>query len=211
MLCPGGGACAHLCRTYGPQRRRHRGTTPRPALRACQHPQRHRDWPPARQEHGRRLARRSGGAGGRQWDATRSAAQGLPRRRAEATPAGDAAGTDSPARQFQSWLNANYATGWRWTASGVPRPRGRPSKPLDRAHGPVNKGLAVDGIWVPRPRPPASMCARGQRALTRLIQGTLYCRGYDPRALTDFRRRVRPPSSPPDRQRPPDGIVGKDT
>ena len=97
-----------------------------------------------------------------------------------------------------------------------PKTRGAAIKGLQtELNGQFNKGLTVDGIWGSKTKAACVNVRQGASGnLTRLIQGTLYCRGYDPKgfdgvfgagcasAVKSFQTASGLAS---------DGIVGKDT
>lgn len=92
---------------------------------------------------------------------------------------------DTYPSQFQAWLNANYATGLAVDGLWGPKTRAGAIKALQtELNDQFGKGLAVDGLWGPKTKAACVNVRQGaQGNMTRLIQGTLYCRGYDPKGF----------------------------
>ena len=87
--------------------------------------------------------------------------------------------------QFQSWLNAGYSAGLTEDGLWGPKTRKAAIKALQsELNGQFGKGLAVDGIWGSKTKAACVNVKQGARGnLTRIIQGVLYCRGYDPKGF----------------------------
>ena len=87
--------------------------------------------------------------------------------------------------QFQAWLNSGYSAGL--TADGLwgSKTRAGAIKALQsELNGQFGKGLAVDGIWGSKTKSACVNVKEGARGnLTRIIQGRLYCMGYDPQGF----------------------------
>lgn len=84
--------------------------------------------------------------------------------------------------QFQSWLNAGYGTGLTVDGLWGPKTRAAAIKALQsELNAQFGKGLAVDGLWGQKTKAACvNVCQGASGNLTRIIQGALYCRGYDP-------------------------------
>ena len=128
----------------------------------------------------------------------------------------DATNAQSCSAQFQSWLNAGYSAGLTVDGLWGPKTRKAATAALQaELNAQFSKGLTVDGIWGSKTRAACVNVKQGARGnLTRIIQGVLYCRGYDPKgfdgifgsgcaAAVKFCQRSKGLSA--------DGIVGKDT
>lgn len=87
--------------------------------------------------------------------------------------------------QFQSWLNAGYGTGLTVDGLWGPKTRARAIRALQsELNAQFGKGLAVDGLWGPKTQAACVNVRQGASGnLTRIIQGALYCRGYDPKGF----------------------------
>ena len=87
--------------------------------------------------------------------------------------------------QFQAWLNSGYSAGL--TADGLWGPKTRKAATAalqTELNAQFSKGLTVDGIWGSKTRAACVNVKQGASGnLTRIIQGTLYCRGYDPKGF----------------------------
>lgn len=96
----------------------------------------------------------------------------------------DSAPQSYPAK-FQSWLNAGYSAGLTVDDLWGPKTRKAAIKALQsELNGQFGKGLAVDGIWGSKTKAACVNVRQGASGnLTRIIQGVLYCRGYDPRGF----------------------------
>ena len=103
---------------------------------------------------------------------------------AQESTGGTTAAQNYPA-QFQSWLNAGYSAGLNVDGLWGPKTRKAAIKALQsELNGQFGKGLAVDGIWGSKTKSACVNVKEGARGnLTRIIQGVLYCRGYDPRGF----------------------------
>ena len=138
-----------------------------------------------------------------------------PQQSAPAAPAEPEQPDTCPA-QFQAWLNADYAAGLTVDGLWGPKTRAGAIRALQyELNDQFGKGLAVDGVWGPKTQAACVNVRQGASGnLTRLIQGTLYCRGYDPKgfdgifgdgcdaAVKSFQRAQGLSA---------DGVVGKDT
>ena len=87
--------------------------------------------------------------------------------------------------QFQSWLNAGYYAGLTEDGLWGPKTRKAATAALQaELNAQFSKRLAVDGIWGSKTKAACVNVKEGARGnLTRIIQGTLYCRGYDPKGF----------------------------
>ena len=93
--------------------------------------------------------------------------------------------SDAYPSQFQAWLNAGYGTGLTVDGLWGPKTRAAAIKALQsELNTQFGKGLAVDGLWGPKTQA-ACVNVRQEASgnLTRIIQGALYCRGYDPKGF----------------------------
>ena len=83
--------------------------------------------------------------------------------------------------QFQSWLNEGYGAGLDVDGLWGPKTKKGAIKALQtELNNQFGKGLAVDGIWGSKTKAACINVRQGARGnLTQLIQGVLYCRGYD--------------------------------
>lgn len=87
--------------------------------------------------------------------------------------------------QFQTWLNAYYGTGIAIDGIWGPRTRRAATQALqielNRTYG---TGLTPDGVWGPKTQAASVSVGPGDKSyLTRIIQGVLYSRGYDPKGF----------------------------
>ena len=109
-------------------------------------------------------------------------APSAPAQSAETAAEPDTDARDSYPAQFQTWLNASYAAGL--TVDGLWGPktkRGAIRALQTELNAQFGAGLSVDGIWGPRTKAACVNVRQGARGnLTRIIQGRLYCMGYDP-------------------------------
>lgn len=98
-----------------------------------------------------------------------------------ADPVRPAPSAGKPA-EFQSWLNVGYGTGLTVDGLWGPKTRAGAIRALQsELNSQFGKGLAVDGLWGPKTKAACVNVRQGARGnLTQLIQGVLYCRGYDP-------------------------------
>ena len=83
--------------------------------------------------------------------------------------------------QFQMWLNDTYNAGLVVDGIWGPRTRAAAIRAFQtELNDQFGADLDVDGIWGPKTQAAAVNVRRGARGnLTRIIQGTLYARGYD--------------------------------
>lgn len=83
--------------------------------------------------------------------------------------------------QFQAWLNEGYGAGLDVDGLWGPKTKKGAIKALQtELNNQFGKGLAVDGIWGSKTKAACINVRQGARGnLTHLIQGVLYCRGYD--------------------------------
>ncbi len=107
-----------------------------------------------------------------------------------ASPASPAAASDQAeaqggAAQFQSWLNSGYSAGLTVDGLWGPNTKKAAIRALQtELNAQFSKGLSVDGIWGSKTRAACVNVKQGASGnLTRIIQGTLYCRGYDPKGF----------------------------
>lgn len=87
--------------------------------------------------------------------------------------------------QFQSWLNAGYGTGLTVDGLWGPKTRAVAIKALQsELNAQFGKGLAVDGLWGQKTKAACVNVKQGASGnLTRIVQGVLYIRGYDPKGF----------------------------
>lgn len=87
--------------------------------------------------------------------------------------------------QFQIWLNANYAAGLTVDGLWGPKTKSGAIRALQtELNAQFGKGLSVDGIWGSKTKAACVNVRQGARGnLTRIIQGRLYCMGYDPQGF----------------------------
>ena len=115
----------------------------------------------------------------------------------QAVPAAPAEQPETPAQpeqpsgypaQFQIWLNANYAAGLTVDGLWGPKTKAGAVQALQtELNGQFNAGLEVDGTFGPKTKAACVNVRQGARGnLTRIIQGTLYCLGYDPQSFDGF-------------------------
>lgn len=112
-------------------------------------------------------------------------APSAPAQSAETAAEPDTDARDSYPAQFQAWLNEGYGAGLDvdgiWgskTKSGAIRAL---QTELNNQFG---AGLSVDGLWGPKTKAACVNVRQGARGnLTRIIQGTLYCLGYNPQGF----------------------------
>ena len=87
--------------------------------------------------------------------------------------------------QFQAWLNSGYSAGL--TVDGLWGPKtwaGAIRALQTELNNQFSKGLTVDGIFGSKTKDACINLRQGARGnLTQLIQGVLYCRGYDPKGF----------------------------
>lgn len=97
----------------------------------------------------------------------------------------DSAESQSAAAQFQSWLNSGYSAGLTVDGLWGPKTQKAAIRALQtELNAQFSKGLSVDGIWGAKTRAACVNVKQGASGnLTRIIQGTLYCRGYDPKGF----------------------------
>lgn len=138
-----------------------------------------------------------------------------PQQSAPTTPAEPEQPDTYPA-QFQSWLNVGYGAGLTVDGLWGPKTRAAAIKALQsELNAQFGKGLAVDGLWGPKTKAACVNVKQGASGnLTRLIQGTLYCRGYNPKGFDGIfgagcAAAVR--AFQTDQGLSADGIVGKNT
>ena len=87
--------------------------------------------------------------------------------------------------QFQSWLNEGYAAGLTVDGLWGPKTKKGAIKALQtELNNQFGKGLSVDGIWGSKTKAACVNVRQGARGnLTRIIQGALYCLGYNPQGF----------------------------
>lgn len=87
-------------------------------------------------------------------------------------------------KAMQEWLNANYKTGLSVDGGYGPLTRAAAVCAWQtEANAQLNAGLAVDGVFGAKSKKAAKKCSVAYGAsgsFTRLVQGLLYCHGYDP-------------------------------
>ena len=103
------------------------------------------------------------------------------------TPAAAPSATPSQSNgaQFQSWLNSGYSAGLTVDGLWGAQTKTAAVKALQsELNAQFSKGLTVDGIWGAKTKAACVNVKQGaQGNLTRIIQGVLYCRGYDPKGF----------------------------
>src|SRR5690606_24937173 len=87
--------------------------------------------------------------------------------------------------KFQEWLNKQYNAGLVVDGIHGPRTKKAAIKGLQtELNKQFGKGLKVDGIWGPKTKAACVNVRTGARGnITKLIQGMLYCKGYNPKYL----------------------------
>lgn len=87
--------------------------------------------------------------------------------------------------QFQAWLNSGYGAGLDVDGLWGPKTKSGAIRALQtELNNQFNKGLGVDGIWGPKTKAACVNVKQGAKGnLTRIIQGVLYCMGYDPKGF----------------------------
>lgn len=102
----------------------------------------------------------------------------------DGTSASAGASTSYPA-QFQTWLNDGYGAGLSVDGIWGPKTKSGAIRALQaELNTQFGKGLSVDGIWGPKTKAACVNVRQGARGnLTRIIQGTLYCLGYNPQGF----------------------------
>ena len=87
--------------------------------------------------------------------------------------------------QFQRWLNEGYGAGLDVDGLWGPKTKAGAVRALQtELNAQFGKGLTVDGLWGPKTRAACVNVKQGASGnLTRIIQGILYCRGYDPKGF----------------------------
>ena len=90
--------------------------------------------------------------------------------------------SDTGPALFQRWLNAGYSTGLNVDGLWGPKTRTAAIRALQtELNAQFGAGLDVDGLWGPKTRAACVNVRQGAKGnLTRIIQGRLYCMGYDP-------------------------------
>ena len=110
--------------------------------------------------------------------------QGITGQAAPATPAEQ---PETPAQpegypaQFQRWLNEGYGAGLDVDGLWGPKTKSGAIRALQtELNNQFGAGLSVDGIWGSKTKAACVNVRQGARGnLTRIIQGALYCMGYD--------------------------------
>ena len=92
---------------------------------------------------------------------------------------------DNYPAKFQAWLNAGYSAGLTVDGLWGPKTRAGAVKALQtELNAQFGKGLAVDGLWGSKTKAACVNVKQGASGnLTCIIQGTLYCRGYNPKGF----------------------------
>ena len=111
----------------------------------------------------------------------------------EPVPSAPSAGADTDAEaetdiptgypaQFQSWLNEGYGAGLDVDGLWGPKTKRGAIRALQtELNAQFGAGLSVDGLWGPKTKAACVNVRQGAKGnLTRIIQGRLYCMGYDP-------------------------------
>lgn len=88
-------------------------------------------------------------------------------------------------KKFQDWLNKTYKC--NLVVDGIYGPKTK-KVALMALQTELNKqfgaGLKVDGIWGPKTKAAIRTVSRGAKGnITRIIQGMLYCLGFDPKGF----------------------------
>ncbi len=93
--------------------------------------------------------------------------------------------SDTGPALFQRWLNSGYSAGLTVDGLWGPKTRKAATAALQtELNDQFGKGLSVDGIWGSKTKAACINVKQGARGnLTRIIQGVLYCRGYDPKGF----------------------------
>ena len=118
--------------------------------------------------------------------------------------------------QFQAWLNEGYGAGLDVDGLWGPKTKSGAIRALQsELNNQFGKGLGVDGIWGSKTKAACVNVKQGAKGnLTRIIQGVLYCMGYDPKGFDGIfgsgckAAVVRYQAN---KGLSADGIVGKDT
>ncbi len=86
---------------------------------------------------------------------------------------------------FQNWLNQTYKTGIKSDNLYGPKTKKAALMALQtELNRQFNAGLIVDGIWGPKTKAAIRTVSRGAKGnITRIIQGMLYCLGFDPKGF----------------------------
>ena len=110
---------------------------------------------------------------------------GAPAQESAPVESTDTTTSDNYPAQFQAWLNAGYGAGLTVDGLWGPKTRAGTIRALQtELNTQFSKGLAVDGLWGPKTQAACVNVRQGARGnLTQLIQGVLYCRGYDPKGF----------------------------
>lgn len=97
----------------------------------------------------------------------------------------DGTNAQSCPAQFQSWLNAGYYAGLTEDGLWGPKTKTGAVRALQtELNAQFGAGLSVDGIWGSKTKAACVNVRQGARGnLTRIIQGTLYCLGYNPQGF----------------------------
>ena len=108
-----------------------------------------------------------------------------PQQSAPVASTGTATAPQGYPAQFQRWLNSGYSAGLTVDGLWGPKTRKAATAALQaELNAQFSKGLAVDGIWGSKTKAACVNVKQGARGnLTRIIQGVLYCRGYDPKGF----------------------------
>ncbi|XQY90633.1 peptidoglycan-binding protein [Metabacillus sp. HB246100] len=86
---------------------------------------------------------------------------------------------------FQKWLNAAYNAGLKTDGLYGPKTKAAATKALQtECNKQFGAKLVVDGIWGPKTKAAVRTVRKGAKGnITRIIQGMLYCLGYDPKGF----------------------------
>lgn len=123
---------------------------------------------------------------------------------------------DSYPAQFQAWLNSGYSGGLDVDGLWGPKTKKAAVKALQsELNAQFSKGLDIDGIFGSKTKAACVNVKQGaQGNLTRIIQGVLYCLGYDPKGFDGIFGSGCSASAEKfqqDHGLTADGIVGKNT
>ncbi|MFC0271140.1 peptidoglycan-binding protein [Metabacillus herbersteinensis] len=92
---------------------------------------------------------------------------------------------NSNIKAFQTWLNTNYRTDLVVDGVNGPKTKTAAIKALQtESNKQFNSKLVVDGKWGPKTQSAIHTVRKGATGnITRIIQGMLYCLGYDPKGF----------------------------
>lgn len=123
---------------------------------------------------------------------------------------------DRDVEMFQKWLNTFYKSGLKTDGLYGPKTKLAAIKAFQTECNKQNGAkLVVDGVWGPKTKSAVRIVKKGAKGnITRIIQGMLYCLGYDPKGFdgifgNDCEAAVR--EFQDDNNLSVDAIVGKNT